>query len=98
MPMVVRDSLGVIQYCSNSNCPNSKIVNPRKCDGCQKDFEPWDVHALEWAGLDIKTRDKSQSLWLLHPKKLGTYCAECSEKIEAFISALNKSNPIRGKE
>ena len=66
-------------------------ASPRKCDGCGKVFELGKIRDLQWAGFDIPSKDKKYALILLEPKKIGTYCANCKDKIEKFLSELKEA-------
>ncbi len=58
-----------------------------KCDRCKKYFAYSYTRELEWAGLDIRNKDRTESLWLLDPLRIGNYCGDCGEEIMNWLKA-----------
>ena len=84
-PMIEKNTL---HYCSDITCPNSKLVNPKKCEVCEKEFEAMFLRDLELSGINIYSKDKTEALILLEPRKIATVCEVCYNRVDAFVDSI----------
>lgn len=94
-PMIEKNTL---RYCSDINCPNSKLVNPKKCEVCGNEFESIDLRDLELGGINIYSKDKTEALILLKPRKIATVCEVCYNKVDAFVDSLRVNKASSSQE